>query len=859
MTDVFVAYSSIDKEAAAKVANAFELLGLTVYLDKHRLVSGDFFPTELNTALNEATCAVVLWSDAAAKSEYVIAEAERARTQKKYFPAQISNFLSDALPPPLWAKQRPDLGEFLRIDMPEALSNLGFLTVVRALSPMLRRPGLEQLTKALASPDNSFRLHQARLFKDDPLGQRILQSERKRREEEFRTGQAVRETTAKQYIDSASQASQELLNKYQGEIRSWLEACETVFGAWIENFDTDYDEEDPAFPAPPLPFAEQQILKQNAEIEAARLSGIAARKDLEKKLSESEDQLQRARLDLAQRSEAGSRLEAELASKRAESDALSRDNIELRRTADDAKRSRDAATAQASELTAQRDGLQRQCDILAEQLKTASAHNGTPAPSETAALSELKQSNENLASELASAKLKLAAAEGQLEKAAWDQDDVRRQREVAQRAQGEVAEMRVKLSETETKLIEALRKLAESSKPAPQSQPRNWFGVLLAVVALGGAGVWAANKSGLMGLDKNDAVKPPVTPKPHPSDGDEDDWRSPAKEPYDIFANEKSGDAAVPTFTPPSGSQPEPPPTRPTPTQPSPGTGPKALGSDCDDCPTMMRIPEGQLPNGERVPAFAMSAMEVTRRNYAQFFKNSEGHKFDQGCLFRQGDDRPDRDQFGEAENGWITNRDVAFDSLPEDLKYLPMPVVCVTHRDATAYAKWLSAKTGLPGFALPTPEQWEFAARAGDTRDRPWPENCDGTGPDCNICKAANMFDQSANNQGLSLPDTGKTKVRCQDGGIRLRYADYQLPNALGLRNMIGNAAEYTSNCIGPSETLLGFKNELAEAVCPTRGGSWIAPFEDAAYAWQRRRTPESLGTETVGFRVVRPLKPDE
>jgi len=47
-------------------------------------------------------------------------------------------------------------------------------------------------------------------------------------------------------------------------------------------------------------------------------------------------------------------------------------------------------------------------------------------------------------------------------------------------------------------------------------------------------------------------------------------------------------------------------------------------------------------------------------------------------------------------------------------------PVVCVSQNDAKAYTRWLSKKTGFT-YRLPTPQEWEAAARAGQDTNFWW------------------------------------------------------------------------------------------------------------------------------------------
>jgi formylglycine-generating enzyme required for sulfatase activity len=160
-------------------------------------------------------------------------------------------------------------------------------------------------------------------------------------------------------------------------------------------------------------------------------------------------------------------------------------------------------------------------------------------------------------------------------------------------------------------------------------------------------------------------------------------------------------------------------------------------------------------------------------------------------------------------------------------------PVSCVSWNDARAYAQWLSEQTGHL-YRLPTELEWEYAARAGTQASRYW-----GDDPRAG-CKRANT-------------------AECDDDHTYTAVAGTFAPNPFGLRDMLGNLAEWTcseySKGYGGSEAQCSVGGGTAARVF--RGGSWLdAP--DLVRAAARDGAPPNLGLNTVGFRLVRGLHLD-
>lgn len=156
-------------------------------------------------------------------------------------------------------------------------------------------------------------------------------------------------------------------------------------------------------------------------------------------------------------------------------------------------------------------------------------------------------------------------------------------------------------------------------------------------------------------------------------------------------------------------------------------------------------------------------------------------------------------------------------------------PVACISWNDAQAYARWMTTKSGHP-YRLPTESEWEYAARGGTLTSRYW-----GDDPKMG-CRFANTAD-------------------CKGGHAYATSVATLAPNPFGLRDMLGNLAEWT--CSGYGKGYSGGESRCSDTGGSSpkvfRGGSWLdAPGLVRSAA--RDGAPANVGLNTVGFRLVRP-----
>jgi formylglycine-generating enzyme required for sulfatase activity len=274
---------------------------------------------------------------------------------------------------------------------------------------------------------------------------------------------------------------------------------------------------------------------------------------------------------------------------------------------------------------------------------------------------------------------------------------------------------------------------------------------------------------------------------------------------------------------------------------------------DCANCPPMVVVPAGQFimgspavepdrdaDEGPQRPvtiaaAFAIGKYEVTRGQYAEFV--AETNRQDQaGCMVWTGEKLE-----SVAGRSW---RSPLIDQTDDH------PVVCVSWRDAAAYAAWLSKKTGKP-YRLPAETEWEYAVRGGAEGAYAFP------GGEAGACAYANVGDMSA------AKSNGKWRTAPCDDGVGFgtaRVGSYRA-NGFGLHDTIGNVWEWMADCYHP--TFEGAPSDGSAwgvgGDCGTvldRGGGFSSLIPGNLRIANRSRAPSPDNPAySLGFRIARSL----
>jgi formylglycine-generating enzyme required for sulfatase activity len=176
------------------------------------------------------------------------------------------------------------------------------------------------------------------------------------------------------------------------------------------------------------------------------------------------------------------------------------------------------------------------------------------------------------------------------------------------------------------------------------------------------------------------------------------------------------------------------------------------------------------------------------------------------------------------------------------------MPVLHISARDAEAYARWLSERSGQR-YRLPSEAEFEYALRAGAPGRYPWGDRppTPGTG---NLTGGG---DRSPGGRTW-----GNAFVGYSDGYWGPAPVARFRANAFDIHDLEGNASEWVADCWHDGYRRAPTKGEAwVNPGCRTRvvrGGAWSnAPAQSRA-AWRSQAEGDATNALT-GFRVVREL----
>lgn len=252
------------------------------------------------------------------------------------------------------------------------------------------------------------------------------------------------------------------------------------------------------------------------------------------------------------------------------------------------------------------------------------------------------------------------------------------------------------------------------------------------------------------------------------------------------------------------------------------GSAVGTLLRDCAVCPQMVLIPGGELrlEDGKRLAVdgpFALGRHEVTQAEFAAFVSMS-GYRPGGSCEIWDGN------WYRSASADWASPGRGRTPFADE-------PVVCVSWHDAEAYVDWLSRHTGRR-YRLPTADEWELAARAGDP--------------------AIDLAGDCEEQAGAAAPGA----TGCTDEPGAVTAVGSFAANAFGLHDMVGNVGEWSADCWhGPPSGTDGSRMVAeAGAACTQRsvhGGSRMKSPEERHEALSEPRTADARYA-FIGFRVA-------
>ena len=283
---------------------------------------------------------------------------------------------------------------------------------------------------------------------------------------------------------------------------------------------------------------------------------------------------------------------------------------------------------------------------------------------------------------------------------------------------------------------------------------------------------------------------------------------------------------------------------------------PGTVFRDCETCPEMVVLPIGRMILGSepweqgRLPiegpirevkieySLAYAKYETTRTLFREFIVDTGYEPVDNSQCF-----------------SWNYSRYLGYVSWhtwdkPGIYQEKNHPVICVSWLDGTAFANWLSNKTGRK-YRLPSSTEFEYALRAGTRGPWFW-----GTSS-VEACKYANVADYSFRKvYDFDAP------FDCDDTYQNTSPVGAFQANPWGLYDMLGNAWEWTNDCgreaidESPQDGSAWTSGEGVDCSLRTlRSGSWVTGT-GAVRAAAQYFLGEDYHSQIASFRVVTVLQ---
>ena len=251
---------------------------------------------------------------------------------------------------------------------------------------------------------------------------------------------------------------------------------------------------------------------------------------------------------------------------------------------------------------------------------------------------------------------------------------------------------------------------------------------------------------------------------------------------------------------------------------------------DCAQCPEMVAVPQVGRPASDPGKIFYVGRFEVTWREY--LIAVQEG-----SCPV------PEKDFGGTYD---------ASDRKINDY----YPITGISPDIFRCYLKWIKNKTGKE-YRIPSAKEWEHAARSGTKSEYYW-----GDGIGYNNAIVFDYFNYKELQRKLGESMSSMRDDLRGDVKWKAIYPVGQFkPNSWGLYDIIGNAAEITTEPYSPSLGCIKIRSTKACEMLSARGNVIVRlvnpmkPNPPITESLTTTRYPTSAhhGYNRVGFRLVR------